>query len=177
MATHSSILAWRIPWTEEPGRLQSVGLQIVCTRLKRLNTHARWQLRFQALSPDRCSFLPEFPQGSPAHRLEWLQSLKTETSFVYWYGQATFHFSHVMLPQQRKRTQNLPTSVRRGTVTFTLVLLWHTPWYWDKHSTGLISHSLSCHLPWASPAPVFAPSFPNTSLYQHSPYPKSNPSA
>ena len=25
MATHSSILAWRIPWTEEPGRLQSMG--------------------------------------------------------------------------------------------------------------------------------------------------------
>ena len=27
MATHSSILAWRIPWTEQPGGLQSVGLQ------------------------------------------------------------------------------------------------------------------------------------------------------
>jgi len=27
MATHSSILAWRIPWTEESGRLQSTGLQ------------------------------------------------------------------------------------------------------------------------------------------------------
>ena len=27
MTTHSSILAWRIPWTEEPGRLQSTGLQ------------------------------------------------------------------------------------------------------------------------------------------------------
>ena len=26
METHSSILAWRIPWTEEPGGLQSVGL-------------------------------------------------------------------------------------------------------------------------------------------------------
>ena len=25
MATHSSILAWRIPWSEEPGRLQSMG--------------------------------------------------------------------------------------------------------------------------------------------------------
>ena len=25
MATHSSILAWRIPWTEEPGKLQSIG--------------------------------------------------------------------------------------------------------------------------------------------------------
>ena len=27
MATHSSILAWKIPWTEEPGGLQSMGLQ------------------------------------------------------------------------------------------------------------------------------------------------------
>ena len=27
MATHSSILAWRIPWTEEPGELQSTGSQ------------------------------------------------------------------------------------------------------------------------------------------------------
>ena len=29
MATHSSILGWRIPWTEEPGGLQSMGLQRV----------------------------------------------------------------------------------------------------------------------------------------------------
>ena len=29
MATHSSILAWRIPWTEEPGRLQSMASQRV----------------------------------------------------------------------------------------------------------------------------------------------------
>ena len=29
MATHSSIFAWRIPWTEEPGGLQSMGLQRV----------------------------------------------------------------------------------------------------------------------------------------------------
>ena len=27
VATHSDILAWRIPWTEEPGELQSMGLQ------------------------------------------------------------------------------------------------------------------------------------------------------
>ena len=31
MATHSSILAWRIPWTGEPGRLQSMGSQGVDT--------------------------------------------------------------------------------------------------------------------------------------------------
>ena len=35
MATHSSILAWRIPWTEEPGKLQSIGSQIQ-TRLSDL---------------------------------------------------------------------------------------------------------------------------------------------
>ena len=29
MVTHSSILAWRIPWTEKPGRLQSMGSQRV----------------------------------------------------------------------------------------------------------------------------------------------------
>ena len=29
MVTHSSILAWEIPWTEKPGRLQSMGLQRV----------------------------------------------------------------------------------------------------------------------------------------------------
>ena len=31
MATHSSLLAWRIPWTEEPGGLQSMGPQRVQT--------------------------------------------------------------------------------------------------------------------------------------------------
>ena len=40
MATHSSILAWRIPWTEEPGGLQSMGSQSR-TRLKRLSMHTQ----------------------------------------------------------------------------------------------------------------------------------------
>ena len=38
MAAHSSILAWRIPWAEEPGGLQSMGSQSQ-TRLKQLSTH------------------------------------------------------------------------------------------------------------------------------------------
>ena len=41
MATQSSILAWRIPWTEEPGRLQSIGSQSG-TGLKQLSTHKFW---------------------------------------------------------------------------------------------------------------------------------------
>ena len=40
MANHSSILAWKIPWTEEPGGLQPVGSQKSWTQLKRLSTQA-----------------------------------------------------------------------------------------------------------------------------------------
>ena len=37
MATHSSVLAWEIPWIEEPGGLQSVGSHRVGQDLKQLN--------------------------------------------------------------------------------------------------------------------------------------------
>ena len=39
MATHSSILAWRIPWTEEPGGLQFMGVTQSQIGLKRLSMH------------------------------------------------------------------------------------------------------------------------------------------
>ena len=39
MATHSSILAWRIPWIEDPGGLQSMGLQMVRHTEATLHTH------------------------------------------------------------------------------------------------------------------------------------------
>ena len=42
MATHSSTLAWKIPWTEEPGRLQSMGH-------KELDTTERLQFHFDFL--------------------------------------------------------------------------------------------------------------------------------
>ena len=38
-ATHSSILAWRIPWSEEPGELQTVGLQRSQTGLMGATQH------------------------------------------------------------------------------------------------------------------------------------------
>ena len=39
MTTHSSILAWRIPWTEEPGVLQSTGFQRVRHDYECAHTH------------------------------------------------------------------------------------------------------------------------------------------
>ena len=48
LATHSSILAWRIPWIEEPGRLQSLGSQESDTTLW-LN-HLHHQVHFIEIS-------------------------------------------------------------------------------------------------------------------------------
>ena len=46
MATHSSILAWEIPWTEKPGGLQSMGLRKSQTQLKQLSMHAHYWEKF-----------------------------------------------------------------------------------------------------------------------------------
>ena len=52
MATHSSILAWRIPWAEEPGGLQSTGSQRVGHHLATERVHTRATQRV-------------YPQGQP----------------------------------------------------------------------------------------------------------------
>ena len=44
MATHSSILAWRFPWTEEPGGLQSTGSQRVSTTEHTLALYSKGQM-------------------------------------------------------------------------------------------------------------------------------------
>ena len=44
MTTHSSILAWRIPQTEGPGGLQSMGVSKSQTQLKQLSTHRKFFL-------------------------------------------------------------------------------------------------------------------------------------
>ena len=48
MATHSSILAWEIPWTEEPGGLQSMGSQRVRCDLE-TNNGTTWVICHRAL--------------------------------------------------------------------------------------------------------------------------------
>ena len=49
MATHSSILAWKIPWTEEPGGLQSMGSQRVRHDLATDYTQVFLKLEFEGL--------------------------------------------------------------------------------------------------------------------------------
>ena len=50
MATHSSALAWKIPWTEEPGRLQSLG-SLSWTRLSNFT----FTFHFHALEKERAT--------------------------------------------------------------------------------------------------------------------------
>ena len=58
MATHSSKLAWRIPWTEEPSRLQS-GVTKNRTQLKRLGMHEHTWLNY--LPTARLQHTPSCP--------------------------------------------------------------------------------------------------------------------
>ena len=61
MATHSTILAWRVPWTEEPGGLWSIGLQIIGRDLSDLwhdlaHTHAHMLLYYNLSAKSEFSF-------------------------------------------------------------------------------------------------------------------------
>ena len=73
MATHSSILAWRIPWTEEPGGLQSMGLQRVghnWSKLAYITSYLDPQNQWLSIHME---FIP-YKQGY--EDLAWKRSLK-----------------------------------------------------------------------------------------------------
>ena len=84
MATHSSILAWRIPWTEDPGGLQSMGLQRVLDTTEQLTLASTIQSNHAAAAkslqscPTLCDPTDGSPPGSPipgilqAGTLEWV---------------------------------------------------------------------------------------------------------
>ena len=86
MAPHSSTLAWKIPWTEEPGRLQSTGSLRVgddwATSLS-LFTFMHWRRKW----PPTPVFLPgENPRDGVAQsrtRLKWLSNSSSSSTYKY----------------------------------------------------------------------------------------------
>ena len=75
MATHSSILVWRIPWTEKPGRLQYMGLQIVghdWVTNTFTSTIMKWSESHSVVSD---SLWPRILQASGAGSLSLLQGI------------------------------------------------------------------------------------------------------
>ena len=103
MAPHSSTLAWKIPWTEEPGRLPSVGSRTVghnwATSLS-LFTFLHWRRKW---NPRQCSCL-ENPRDGGAWgaavygvaqsctRLKWLNSSSSNPLLVTSFVNIFFHF-------------------------------------------------------------------------------------
>jgi len=66
MATHSSSLAWKIPWTEEPGGLQSIGSQESDTT-EPLNHYHRGEDRTGTAVRSDCDAMDYRPPGSSVH--------------------------------------------------------------------------------------------------------------
>ena len=92
LATHSSTLAWKIPWTEEPGRLQSMGL-------RRVGHDWATSLLLSCIgegngNPLQCSCLENPRDGRTwwaavygvAQSRTRLKRLSSMTSIVYWYS-------------------------------------------------------------------------------------------
>ena len=80
MATHSSILAWEIPWTEEPDGLQSMGLQKSWTWLSMCSC--------KAMAPHSSTFSWKIPWMEEPGRLQSMGSLESYTT-----ERLPFHFS------------------------------------------------------------------------------------
>ena len=86
MATHSSILVWRIPWTEEPGRLRSMKSQRVMTEWLWLSFHFALE-DFITRSRFIVSFLPLLNVGCLSQRLcllwEWIKLGKLTANLLF----------------------------------------------------------------------------------------------
>ena len=112
MATHSSTLAWKIPWTEEPGRLQSMGsLGVGHDRVTSLSlfTFMHWRRKWQPTPV----FLPGESQGwrtLVGCRLGVAQSrtrLKRLSSRVYTVDSPRYHATLLYYYSKRLKKVNL----------------------------------------------------------------------
>ena len=95
MALHSSILAWKIPWMEEPGRLQSMGSRRVrhawVTSLS-LFTFMHWRRKWQPTSSVLAWRIPGM--GSHRVRHDWSDLAVAACSFYSCFLESFFFFYH-----------------------------------------------------------------------------------
>ena len=78
MATHSSILAWRIPWTEEPGGLQPMG-----SLTKQLSTHADMQAGLLGQARGTCSLMR---LTHPLHHIKYKSEVEEEAKILFMFS-------------------------------------------------------------------------------------------
>ena len=137
MAPHSSTLAWKIPWTEEPGRLQSMGSRRVrhdwVTSLS-LFTFMHWRGKWQPTPV----FLPGESQGrgslvgcrlwghteSDTTEVTWQQQLRYTDTLTIIGCQMAFQCDCTYLSFLQQRRRNLITLLPTNTNVLRLKHLW-----------------------------------------------------
>ena len=132
MAPHSSTLAWKIPWMEEPGRLQSMGLLRVghdwATSLS-LFTFMHWRRKWQ---PTQCSCLENPREGGAwwaaicevAQSQTRLKQLSSSSNFLYYssdYIPHTLLYKKPFLMSHEKQQDQNPSEPLKF---FLLLLSW-----------------------------------------------------
>ena len=156
MATHSSILAWRIPWTEKPGRLQSMGSQRVIHDWV-TNTHTKKTTQFFKCANDlnRHFYKEDVEMSNLISTLKRCSTLlvirKMQISNIRYY------FIHTMMAIAKKMDNYCQGCGESGN----LMRMWEckrvlTPW------TTV----------WVSPKTTELPFWPSnpTPIYKHKPY-------
>ena len=122
MATHSSIPAWRIPWAEEPGGLQSIGSQ-------------RVRQDWSKLAHSTCSFKSssDFFENSDSALLSLLLQ-----SFTYYSSHSTCLTDICWMNRYWKKRP------RSAFASYLLILL--AGWLWTNYLISLHFHSLNCEV-------------------------------
>ena len=139
MATHSSTLAWRIPWMEEPDRLQSIGSLGVghnwATSLS-LFTFMHWRRKWQPTP----IFLSGDSQGWGAC---WaaISGFRQSQTWLKWLSSSSIHYGASLVAQLVK---NPPVCGRPGFSPWVGKILWRserlpTPVFWPGEFHGLYS--------------------------------------
>ena len=118
MATHSSILAWQIPWTEEPGKLQSRGCkESDTTKCLSIHTQAKWfplrsiRRKICPLSPRLLNIVLEFLQESWARKWnkkhpDWKKESKMLST-----NDMTFYTEN---PKNQRKNYSIYYSIKRN---------------------------------------------------------------
>ena len=141
MAPHSSTLAWKIPWTEEPGRLQSMGSLGVghdgATSLS-LFTFMHWRRKWQPTPV----FLPGESQGQGSlvgcrlwGRTEsdttevTQQQQQQQHTFIHWVSLVVQWVRNLLAMQEtRVRSLGWEDPLEKEMATHSSILAWRIPW-------------------------------------------------
>ena len=131
MATHSSVLAWRILWTEEPGGLQSMGS-------RRVRHDFTFTFHFHALEKEMAThsaFLPgkSYGQRSLAGYNPWghKEFVMTEaTEHIVLWASLVAQLVKNLPAMQETWVQSLGWEdlLEKGTATHSSILAWRIPW-------------------------------------------------